>query len=58
MELILSGLLFLTGIFGLIHQRLFTVGGWFNWRQFWCHESLIAMCFATGVALLIGRYIK
>lgn len=54
----MAGLSLLAGILGLIHQRFFTAGGWFNWEQFWHHESLIAMCFVVGLALLAGKYTK
>jgi transcriptional regulator GlxA family with amidase domain len=48
---------FVLGAFGLLHQRLLTTGGWFNWQQFLHHEPLIFACFVAGVALLIGKYL-
>ena len=37
---------------GLVHQKLFTMAGWFNWGQFWHHEPLIAMAFVAWITLL------
>ena len=50
---------FLGGIGGLIHQRFWTSGGWFDWQQLvdqLCHEDLIVLCFVAGICLLIGRF--
>lgn len=41
------------GLFGLMHQRFYTEGGWFNWEQFWDHESLIAMAFVAGISFMV-----
>ena len=46
----------LLGIFGICHQGI-RVADWFNWSQFWHHESLIAICFICSISLLAGRYI-
>ena len=40
-------------VFGLVHQKLVTSGGWFNWEQFLHHESLIAMAFVGFIVLLV-----
>jgi len=52
---ILATIAFLLGVFGLVHQKLYTTGGWFNWEQFWHHEPLIALCFVSAVALFVGK---
>ena len=48
---------FLLGILGLLHQKFFTGGGWFDWGQVLelklHHEQLILACFIVGVALLV-----
>lgn len=41
-------------ILGLVHQRFFTSGGWFDWSQFWHHESLIALCFVVAICFLVS----
>jgi len=51
--LFLSILSLMAAIFGLVHQKYFILGGWFNWQQFWHHESLIAIAFIVGITLLI-----
>ncbi len=51
--LYLSVLALIAAIFGLVHQKLFTPGGWFNWKQFSHHEPLIAIAMIVGVTLLI-----
>jgi len=53
----LSGLAFLLGIFGLVHHYVVT-GRWFDWGTMWHHEPLIAMCFAAGISLLVGKFLK
>lgn len=53
---ILSLVSFALGIFGILHQGVLA-GDWFDWTQFRCHESLIAMCFVCSVSLLVGKYI-
>ncbi len=56
----LAGVSFAAGIFGLLHQKLCTEGGWFNWEQFICqlnHETLILLCFIVTAALLVGKYV-
>jgi len=52
----LAGTSFLLAIFGLVHQKLATADGWFNWMQFWHHESLIVLCLGVAVALIVGKY--
>lgn len=52
---ILSATAFGLGIFGILHQGI-GEGYWWNWEQFWHHESLIAMCFVSTVSLLVGEY--
>ena len=52
---ILAIIALLLGVFGLVHQKLCTTGGWFNWEQFWHHEPLIALCFVCAVALFVGK---
>ena len=42
----------LAGFLGLLHQRLFTSGGWFDLQQVWHHEFLIAIFFAFGAGWL------
>ncbi len=49
----LSILALALAIFGLVHQRFLTEGGWFNWEQFWDHESLIAMAFVAGISFMV-----
>ncbi len=51
--LYLSILSLMAAIFGLVHQKLLTSGGWFNWKQFSHHEPLIAIALIVGVTLLI-----
>ncbi len=41
-------------VFGIVHHRLVS-GGWWDWYQFWHHESLIIMSVTAGVAILIVR---
>ena len=48
----ISFVFFLLGWFGLFHQRFCTSGGWFDWNQFWHHESLIALCFCVSLTIL------
>ena len=50
LSIIISSLLF---AFGLVHQRFFASGDWFNWEQFWHHEPLIAIAFVAWLTLLI-----
>ena len=53
------GLFFiLIGFAGMLHQRIFTSGGWFNWQQVWHHELFIVMAFAFGAGLLIGKLLR
>jgi len=40
-------------ILGLVHQKFFTSGGWFNWEQFWHHEPLIAIAFVVSIIILV-----
>ena len=47
---------FLLAIFGLVHHKVATTGGWFNWTQFWHHESLIVLCCGVAIALIAGKY--
>lgn len=42
------------GFLGLLHQGLFC-GEWWNWSQFWHHETLIAICIAFGLGIIGGR---
>jgi len=44
----------LLGVLGILHQKLFTGAGWFNWDQFWHHETLIAICLSLGIGVLFG----
>lgn len=44
------------GVGILIHQNFITAGGWFNFEQFWHHETLAVLCFASSISLLVGRY--
>ena len=54
---ILAGLSICIIIFLLVHQQVTTNDPWFDWPEFWSHESLIA-CFAAGAAgLLLGKYL-
>jgi len=52
----LAGISFLLAIFGLVHQKVATTGGWFNWTQFWHHEPLIVLCCGVAIALMVGKY--
>lgn len=52
----LAGGLALLGAFGIVHQ-VFVAGIVFEWRQFWCHESLIALCLISPLLLLAGKYV-
>jgi len=40
-------------VFGLLHQKLSSGGEWFNWKQFWHHEPLIAIAFVAWITLLV-----
>jgi len=56
-----AGVSLAAGIFGLVHQKICTEGGWFNWEQFihhLNHETLILLCFVATIALLVGKYIN
>jgi len=44
---------FALALFGLCHQYCLT-GKWWQWEQFWHHESLVAICLALGIGILIG----
>lgn len=50
--------IFVLGIGLLVHQRFMCDVGWFNWEQFWHHENLAVLCFASSLALLVGRYLR
>ncbi len=54
---ILATLSFCGAIFLLIHQQLTTNDAWFNLREFWHHESFIAISLVASVALLAGKYL-
>jgi len=56
--LYLSILALTLAIFGLVHHRFLTEGGWFNWEQFWHHESLIAMAFVAGISFMVVHLAK
>lgn len=46
------------GFLGMLHQKLFTEGGWFSWEQFFNtlhHETLILLAFALGIGIMIGN---
>jgi len=49
---------FTIGLLGMLHQRLLTGGGWFNWSQFWHHEPLIAVAFALGAGVLLAEVLR
>tara|TARA_R100001530_G_C4284671_1_gene146506 strand:- start:456 stop:668 length:213 start_codon:yes stop_codon:yes gene_type:complete len=52
------GIIFIVlGILGLLHQRFFTSGGWWNWNQFWHHEPLIAASIAFGAGWIMGGFL-
>jgi hypothetical protein len=58
---ILAGVSLALSIFFLVHQRLCTEGGWFNWEQFihnLHHEHLMVLCFVAAIALLVGKYVS
>ena len=40
-------------IFGLVNHWFVTGGIWFQWEQFWHHESLISLAFWTGIVLIL-----
>ena len=44
----------LAGFIGMLHQKLFTSGGWFSFEQMFHHEWFITIAFALGVGVLIG----
>lgn len=52
----LAGIFILLAIFGLVHQKVATSDGWFNWTQFWHHESLVVLCFGVATSLIVGKY--
>ncbi len=56
----LSILFIILGILGILHQRFFTSGGWFNWGHLFGihHEPLIAACFVAGIVLWIVNLTK
>jgi hypothetical protein len=48
---------FLLALFGLLHQGLFC-NEWWNWGQFWHHETLIAICVALGSWELLRKLVR
>jgi len=59
---ILALLAFLAGILGLLHQKFFTSGGWFDWGQVGIgevhHEQHIIVAFLIGFHFLLFFLIK
>ena len=43
---------------GLVHQKLFTPGGWFDWEQFSHHESLIAIALIVCITSLLAHLLE
>jgi len=43
----------MAAVAGLVYQKYLSPGGWFNWQQFWHHESLIAIALIVSITLLI-----
>jgi len=43
----------MAAVFGLTHQKFFTSGSWFNWKQFSSHEPLTAIALIVSVTLLM-----
>jgi hypothetical protein len=62
MILKLLGLGFLlAGFAGMLHQRLFTGGGWFNLHQFLTmlnHEDLMLYALWTGAILIVAGFTR
>jgi hypothetical protein len=54
---ILAVLSIYTAFMLLIHQHLFTNDVWFNWQEFWHHESVIACFVSVAVGLILGKYL-
>ena len=54
---ILIGVVFLCGVGLLAHQRFMCDAGWFDFEQFWHHENLAVICFASSITLVVGQYI-
>lgn len=44
------------GFLGMLYQKLFTSGGWFDWSQVLelHHEHLILLCFVIAIMCLLG----
>lgn len=55
---ILVGTMLMFGVGILAHQNFVGGFGWFNWDQFWHHESLAVLCFVSALSLLVGRYAR
>ncbi len=55
---ILVGVLCILGVGLLVHQRFMCDSVWFDWEQFWHHENLAVICFASAISLLIGRHLR
>jgi hypothetical protein len=54
---ILAGLSIFIAILLLVHQQVTTNDPWFDWPEFWSHESLIACFVSLGVGSLLGKYL-
>ena len=57
MRLLVACFCFILAILGFWHHYWLT-GLWFQWEQFWHHESLIVICFALGIGILVGLFRK
>ena len=51
----IAGFIILIGLLGMIHQKIFTEGGWFSFDQMWHHEWFITIAFCLGIGILIGK---
>ncbi len=54
---ILAIILFFSALFLAIHQQIISDDRWFNLRQMWHHETLIAAFVFGAVCLIAGKYL-
>ena len=43
---------------GVLHQRLFTEGGWWSWQQWLHHESLVTVCLSLAGGIVLGEILR
>lgn len=54
---VLAVIFFLVAIALAIRQQIVAEDSWFNLRQVWHHETLIAVFIFGGVCIILGKYL-